>query len=108
MDDIPDQNDDSEVLETDTVTAKNENRPVWVKVLHFCGNKTLYAFLNIFVYFVNRVLFALKAIGTFNLILIGFVVAEWWFYQFAITEFIPQIFNKIQFEITQYLTKTGE
>ena len=97
MDDIPDQNDDSnDVIETDTITTKNENHPTWVQVLFFCGNKLLYAFLNTFVYFTNRGLFALKAIGSFNLVLIGFVVAEWWLYQYTFSELIPKLIQEFQ------------
>ena len=96
MDDIPDQNDDSDVLEAGTITAKNENRPAWVQVLFFCGNKLLYAFLNIFVYFINRGIFALKAVGSFNIVLIGFVVAEWWLYQYAFSNLIPRLFQEFQ------------
>ena len=92
MDDIPDQNDDTnDVLETDTITAKNGNHSAWVQVLFFCGNKLFYALLNIFVYFINRGLFALKAVGSFNLVLIGFVVAEWWLYQYVFLETIPKL-----------------
>ncbi len=108
MDDIPDQNDDSDVLETDTITAKNENRPAWVQVLFFCGNKLLYVLLNIFVYFINRGLFALKAIGSFNLVLIGFVVAEWWLYQYIFSDFIPQLFQEFQSTHPQTTNTKGE
>lgn len=93
MDDIPDQNDSSDVIETDTITTKSENHPAWVQVLFFCGNKLFYAVLNIFVYFTNRGIFALKAIISFNFILIGLVVAEWWLYQFIISELIPTLFR---------------
>lgn len=103
MDDIPDQNDSNNTLETDTITAKNENRPAWVQVLFFCGNKLFYAFLNIFVYFTNRGIFALKAIGSFNLVLIGFVVAEWWLYQYILIDFIPSLFQ--EFQSTYYPSK---
>lgn len=91
MDDIPDQKDSNDVLETDTITAKNENHPAWVQVLFFCGNKLLYAFLNIFVYFTNRGIFALKAVGSFNFIIIGFAVGEWWLYQYVFLEAIPKL-----------------
>ncbi len=97
MDDIPDQNDNSnDVLETDTITTKNENRPAWVQVLFFCGNKLFYAFLNVFVYFINRGIFALKAVGSFNFLLIGFAVAEWWLYQYLFFEAIPELFQEFQ------------
>jgi len=96
LNNTPDQNDNNDVIETDTIATKNENHPSWVKVLFFCGNKLLYVGLNIITYFTNRGIFALKAICTFNLILIGFVIAEWWFYQYMAYELIPQFFHNFQ------------
>ena len=95
MDDIPDQNND-DVLKKGTIALKNENRPAWMRVLFFCGNKLLYAFLNVLVYFTNRGIFALKAIGSFNFVLIGFVIAEWWFYQYVLSDLAPQLFQEFR------------
>jgi len=73
---------------------KTRHRPKWLRCLIYVSNKLLYLGLNIFVFFVNRGLFALKALGTFNLFLLIFVFFEWWFYHFMVTEYLPEIFNK--------------
>ena len=71
-----------------------KHRPQWLRCFIYVSNKLLYLGLNIFVFFVNRGIFALKALGTFNLFLIIFVFFEWWFYHLMATEFIPEILNK--------------
>ena len=77
------------------ITEEKEikHRPKWLRGLIFIYNKCLYACLHVVTYFTNRGIFALKAFCTFNLILIGFVIAEWWLYQYTLSELIPKLFQ---------------
>lgn len=75
-------------------TEKIKHRPKWLRGLIYAYKKLLFIGLYVFVFFVNRGLFALKALASFNVILLIFVFVEWWFYHALITEIIPNYFNK--------------
>ena len=80
--------------ETSLKTKEIKHRPTWLRGLIYISNKLFYAGLHVFVFFVNRGIFALKVVGSFNLFLMIFVFAEWWFYHALVTEIIPNYFNK--------------
>ena len=87
-----------EQIDNDEKTLLNieeiKHRPTWLRGLIYVSNKLFYLGLNIFVFFVNRGIFALKALGTFNLFLLIFVFLEWWFYHYFITEIVPNFYNQ--------------
>lgn len=87
----PIKNNDENCLSNEEI----KQRPKWLRCLIYVSNKLLYLGLNIFVFFINRGIFALKAFGTFNLFLIIFVFFEWWFYRLLVTEYIPDLYNEI-------------
>ena len=74
---------------------KIKPRSKWLKILIYISNKLLYLGLNIFVYFVNRGLFALSCLASFNIILLSFVCLEWWLYHYFTTQIIPIYLQKI-------------
>lgn len=91
--------------DTSLKTEEIKHRPTWLRGLIYAYKKLLFIGLYIFVFFVNRCLFALKALAYFNIILLIFVFVEWWFYHAIITEIIPHYFNKTSNSPPPNLTK---
>lgn len=84
------KNDEKTSLKTEEI----KHRPKWLRGLIYTYKKLLFIGLYVFVFFVNRGLFALKALASFNIIWLIFVFVEWWFYHALVTEIIPNYFNK--------------
>ena len=68
-----------EHIENDENTGSKEkeirHRPTWLRGLIYACKKLLFIGLHIFVFFVNRGLFALKALASFNIILLILVLS---------------------------------
>ncbi len=79
---------------TTSKTEEIKRRPTWLRGLIYAYKKLLFLGLYVFVFFVNRSIFALTALASFNIILLIFVFVEWWFYHALVTEIIPNYFTK--------------